>query len=1047
MNSIYKDENILKKEKENMKNLIYNYKDKIEFKYKKFNEPKSPLENKYISKYLSKPFGVINQNNQTPKIRLNRTNFNVKCNIPNNISFLDKNKLNNSSRHQNNKTNLSNHFLFESKDNNYLSPKNNNNNKALLHSMSYSSFPKTIREKMLLGNLSQKYQKRIYNISFIQNNDNNINKEVHKLKESNSENHFKIQQKFFYRNSSQKNIFNKSFQNFNKTTKHQYLKNNSISFGAIPLKELTPKISDKEGNLETNLRKIHGIDLKIEKLLKKNIKKDDEKDNEIKEKDSKKENQRQKLAQFYDNLPSLIIKNNIDKYMNKPCKQSIIKEFGQNFHSNSPQTSTINEKKKKELDKIIKKNPIIRYIFLQKILDSLVHKIKLIGDHKEELVINSNETIKLNEEIQDFITYGYEFIPEDFLMKKNINSPKDFLEDEDFIKIILNTKSSLDNSLNTNSKEFSQLKVELDMITDTRVIVSSKKLQNKSYMNLMHKFLELQIKNDKKTKKSRFLYKKININKMAINKVDDNNNIVNRSIDYIHSKNSNNKSYLDKSINTNMKPKIKIDKEENKNKNILSQLMNVLYDDINNLDDIIKRERRKNEKRNIIKSKEMFWHRVLNKKNSNEIIYYINKRKRKIKSGSKKNTENNNKLYEKYKFEKSEKSKKRRIKSGKKYIEKNEENDSENDYKTNIVSNEKIKSTYNIFNKNQNNKRKTPNKKKKIINLMKKPDIKPILEKTLKDNKIIEPKKENKKNIIIKKYKRKIPNIKPPKNEEEKKEQNDTSKEKRNDSYYTNLNPEEIINEKKTTIKEEENKEIKKEVKKEVRKKIVPSLFKNSSYKDYLINYYNEINSKENHAILSKILESEYKKNNEKKQKSKKSILNSLIYKNNNEKKSNNNTKENNDKDTKKESKGFFTNMKLNSLEDIEKKKFEILYKFKHDIKYKINIGEMSSIEMENFEAFQEKIFNLKDKFTSSDYDSYIKELEIIFQSFQQEIADNANKKIDEDRINKYLKQYQEDYNDKNYYKDIQRNFLCKVINFSQVNHMNMLNNTEDIVK
>jgi hypothetical protein len=107
----------------------------------------------------------------------------------------------------------------------------------------------------------------------------------------------------------------------------------------------------------------------------------------------------------------------------------------------------------------------------------------------------------------------------------------------------------------------------------------------------------------------------------------------------------------------------------------------------------------------------------------------------------------------------------------------------------------------------------------------------------------------------------------------------------------------------------------------------------------------------------------------------------------------------------------------------------------------------MSSIEMENFEAFQEKIFNLKDKFTSSDYDSYIKELEIIFQSFQQEIADNAKKKIDEDRINKYLKQYQEDYNDKNYYKDIQRNFLCKVINFSQVNHMNMLNNTEDIVK
>ena len=55
MNSIYKDENILKKEKENMKNLIYNYKDKIEFKYKKLNEPKSPLENNiYLNIYRNR---------------------------------------------------------------------------------------------------------------------------------------------------------------------------------------------------------------------------------------------------------------------------------------------------------------------------------------------------------------------------------------------------------------------------------------------------------------------------------------------------------------------------------------------------------------------------------------------------------------------------------------------------------------------------------------------------------------------------------------------------------------------------------------------------------------------------------------------------------------------------------------------------------------------------------------------------------------------------------------------------------------------------------
>ena len=128
--------------------------------------------------------------------------------------------------------------------------------------------------------------------------------------------------------------------------------------------------------------------------------------------------------------------------------------------------------------------------------------------------------------------------------------------------------------------------------------------------------------------------------------------------------------------------------------------------------------------------------------------------------------------------------------------------------------------------------------------------------------------------------------------------------------------------------------------------------------------------------------------------------------------------------------------------EHIERKKIELLYKFKHDIEYKISIGGIKSIELEKFEEFKKKIINLKHGSGDEEIKNYIKNLETLFQSFRDEIENDQKKKIEEDRINKYLYQFLQNYNTKIFYKDIQTNKLCKVINFSEINHINTLIDT-----
>ena len=1042
MNKKYKDESVFQELKEKKIDLIYNYRDKLDIKYKRIHDIKTPKEN--ISNFFTKTSFVKNENKKTPIIKLNQTNFRCRQIKTINLNILEKSKMNSSFGLKKNKNKIPNLFLVKLKENKYFSPINRNKSEGLCHSPSFSNMPQTMREKILLNNdYYNKFRQHFHNISYIKNNNSLQNQEdiIKNLNKSNSQKDFNIRQKFFFhRNNTQKMLFNKSFQSFSKTSKNANSNNKNTLLNSLTIKELNPKISEKDMYLDSKLKRMHGIDIKIKELLEKNDKGDDEKVNDVgKEKKEKKEKYLQQLARYYDNLPSLIIKKNIEKEFAKPCKIVNSKDFSQNFHSKIGIVKK-EENQKDEFDRLIQNNPTVKYIFLQNILNSLVHKVKLFGENKENLVINSNTSIKLNGQIQDFITYGYEFIPEDFLKNKNFESPKDLLKNQEFINIILKTKTSIDNTINRNTKENYQNKEEFDIIADSGIKIYSK--------NIMNRFNKFGFNKGRIFNKDRFIYKRINLDKLGNNKI-----LLDKSTNYDYNNKSNNNS-IDKSVNSKLNTNLK--NNTNEDGNILSQLFDILYENINDIDEIIRKDKIDLEKKNNIEQKEKFWRRLLQKNENNEIIYNVPKKKRTIKSGKKRKNKlnyiyNKNYLFEPIKIRKIKTSKKD------KDYQKEEETDKEIEEKTEFNIKSKKNSTYNIYYKNKvrNEEEKNSHKKRQNINLIKKTEkVTPKLENIPEANDIFDSYEENKEKDIRKnkkyKYIIKKTNLRTPKKKNKSREEKKESQEKKGDSFHTSFNLEDILNKNKEgNEKIEEDKIEKKEEEKGEKedKKIMSeekdkkgkdkNVLKTNLFKQFLLRYNSELR---NARHLSKLIDKENKN-----KKIKRIKINEIKEQKEQKKRKGENILVDKYIPKKKEEILFFNDMKGKSLEDIEKKKIELLYKFKHDIKYKISTGGISSNGMENFEEFQEKINKLKNKHKDYDINDYIKVMEQYFQSFKEEMENNELKKIEEDRINKYLRQYHEDYNTKIFYKDIQDKILCKVVNYSQINHINSLNQSQDI--
>ena len=234
-----------------------------------------------------------------------------------------------------------------------------------------------------------------------------------------------------------------------------------------------------------------------------------------------------------------------------------------------------------------------------------------------------------------------------------------------------------------------------------------------------------------------------------------------------------------------------------------------------------------------------------------------------------------------------------------------------------------------------------------------------------------------------------------------------------------------------------------------VRKNMIIKKEELNLFDKFLIEYRKKLfNERELHKAnqrLSQIVDEENKKINKFQKRYAKSKKHKYISLFHNITKKQNNLEENKEEEElnnnqRKKMKSHFG--EIDSLQDVEKKKMELLYKLKHDLKFKISRGEINTEEMDNFYNFQQNLNKLKEEYEHFNIYTYVRELEEYFSSFEDEILKNQRRKVEEDRINNYLHMINNDFHDKNFMRKLYRERLCKVIDFSEINHINFLNKT-----
>ena len=86
---------------------------------------------------------------------------------------------------------------------------------------------------------------------------------------------------------------------------------------------------------------------------------------------------------------------------------------------------------------------------------------------------------------------------------------------------------------------------------------------------------------------------------------------------------------------------------------------------------------------------------------------------------------------------------------------------------------------------------------------------------------------------------------------------------------------------------------------------------------------------------------------------------------------------------------------------EMQKKKEELLLKLKHDVKYKIHMGEMKNSEMDNFNKFKKKINEIT--LEGNNIELYVNQLEQRFHSYEKELKLKEEKRDEESKINSLL--------------------------------------------
>ena len=134
-----------------------------------------------------------------------------------------------------------------------------------------------------------------------------------------------------------------------------------------------------------------------------------------------------------------------------------------------------------------------------------------------------------------------------------------------------------------------------------------------------------------------------------------------------------------------------------------------------------------------------------------------------------------------------------------------------------------------------------------------------------------------------------------------------------------------------------------------------------------------------------------------------------------------------------------FTGIDLSSVEEIEKKKKIFLNRIKEDIKYKINEGKYHRIEMDNFKNFEEAMnkFKLKNASDIKKVKLYVNLVEKYLHFYQMELDKKEKEKMDEDRINRFLRNLnQEIYVTLPYVKDVKGRHCHSVDYFKELQEL-----------
>ena len=828
-------------------------------------------------------------------------------------------------------------------------------------------------------------------------------------------------------------------------------------------RHINKSLSTKNISLEnTGYTSVHKTfnDIVVEKLL--NKQKSAEENNKKLEAgimtkkvdDEPEANDKKNLASFFDYIPLILQQLKQKEAADELNKENeyywlynkIKNSYNDNSSENTKNSSTKNINKKSNNSNDILQNPIIRYLFLERTLANLRHRVKFIDiNNRKELELNvlkvmreEYDKIKEKQDINDFTTYGYEFDPKSFIKFKQKNYKQEVLLYE-INKRNIGIQKNMENKElnlfgNKNKKEFftthkSEIRTDEnngynynnndEIVSDIKNMnlenegkASSDKggLLGKIMINRSSPKRVRTFKTIKSTRNSQIDINKVNSDLKNTKEIDEvskgeenNENITSNDNEISKYENEMEKNFsgtgenVPNFENEKLKSTPPIINEE------LTKLENDIQNDeikeneatINNLESInntnlvndinIKSEIKKANNKKKKKSKKK--KKVIKTKSSSDkdsgkdlpVVDYniltvapsLGQPEEKKEEEPKKEIIKDKDDYERYKEEMKKKEE----------IEKKSKNNifkaiKQEDKKAMSLMKRKKSAFSELLHSNSIKKTEEEENKyeKKKFEKKKKEEKKEDSKKEIKEN------EEDEEEDIIVQLKKK------------KKAEQENGEEEEEESVYSSFDNDAEFEELDVSKDMENNGEI-------VQKKWIDN---SPKFKNRIIDYTNKRRMgilNENHDMFNNLIRHE--KINELNEKMRK------VY----EKVEKQRKALENQKKKKRRPYNFF-GVDLTSVEAIEKKKKVFLHRMKEDIKYKINEGRYHLIEMDNFYHFEEAMnkFKLKNANDSKKVKLYINLVEKYFHFYQNELESREKEKMDEDRINKFLKNLKQEF-------------------------------------